>query len=152
MTNGEKTVLIVAIIIAALLLFFAFSQSSAVVATPATTTTILPAATSTALPAIVTGGAPVRTSVTSSISAPTQIGAPLAAIEALNYSQMSTDVVYWVDPASGLLIPNSPTLLNGGNALVPLSDPTQISNWYANNPLAVSDMDAAGFNSAPIAG
>jgi hypothetical protein len=74
----------------------------------------------------------------------TQLGAPQAAIETLSYQQMTTDVQYWIDPASGMLIPNTSNLLSGGQSLVALDDQTQLTNWYVNNPVAVADMDAAG--------
>jgi hypothetical protein len=72
--------------------------------------------------------------------APTQLGAPASAIARLTYAQLVSDVTFWVDPVTGLLITNTPGLLNGAVPLVALSDETQIKLWAQKNPTALADM------------
>lgn len=75
--------------------------------------------------------------------APTQLGAPASVLAVLTYQQMVSDIAFWVDPATGLLITNAAGLLNGSLPVVAISDTTQIATFFANNPAAGRDLDLA---------
>ena len=76
----------------------------------------------------------------------TQLGAPASVIAGLTIAQLQNDVNYWIDPASGTLIPNEGQL-NGSVPLVALTDLGQITNFYTQNPQALQDLNAAASQS-----
>ena len=135
MTRNEKIEWGLAIVVAAVLLYFLLRKTTTATAAP-----------------LVVGAAPPGSNVTSTITGwtPTQLGMPLEMIQALTYQQVVSDVQFFVDPASSLLIPNTAGLVNGNVPIVALSADAQILLFYNANPAAVQDLDVYGLAPAGV--
>lgn len=88
------------------------------------------------------GGSASGQQVSSNIAGfqPTQLGAPQEVINGLSGVQLSEDVMWWIDPSTGLQILNTPNLL-GSVPLVALTNEAQMVKFASLNSKAMADLD-----------